>query len=131
MAEITSKNIFKFTFVKIEFLRFLSKFFNGENYSHPKKVHLCTISFYWKKLSVFFLYFLVQNFFDVHIYRYSSIPVYITQSSLLTTIYVQNLSFFVSQILTSHNFFSIWPIYIVFMGDTEQVWNFLTPSKKG
>ena len=52
------------------------------------------------------------------------------QSSLPTTIYVQNLSFFVSQISTFHNFFSIWPIYMIFMGDREQVWNFLTPTKK-
>ena len=28
----------------------------------------------------------------------------------------KNLSFLVSQILTSHNFFSIWPIYMIFMG---------------
>ena len=52
------------------------------------------------------------------------------QSSLPTTIYVQNLSFFVTQISTSHNFFSIWSIYMVFMGDREGVWNFLTPYKK-
>ena len=57
--------------------------------------------------------------------------IHIMQSSLPTTIYVQNLSFFMSQISTSHNFFSIWPIYMVFMGDTDEVWNFLIPTKKG
>ena len=55
---------------------------------------------------------------------------YIMQSSLPTTICVQNLSFFVTQISTSHNFFSIWLIYMIFMGDKEQAWSFLTPAKK-
>ena len=35
------------------------------------------------------------------------------QSSLPTTIYEQNLSFFVSQISNCHNFFSILPIYMI------------------
>ncbi len=52
------------------------------------------------------------------------------QSTLPTTIYVQNLSFFVTEIWISHNFFSIGPIYMIFMGDREQVWNFQTPTKK-
>ena len=52
------------------------------------------------------------------------------QSTLPTTIYVQNLSFFVTEIWISHNFFSIGPIYMIFMGDGEQVWNFWTPTKK-
>ena len=56
--------------------------------------------------------------------------IHITQSCLPTTIYVQNLSFHVTQISDCHNFFSIWPIYMIFMGDREEVWNFLTPSKK-
>ena len=43
---------------------------------------------------------------------------------------VQNLSFLVIQMLTSHNFFSIWLIYRIFMGDREEMWNFLTPTKK-
>ena len=34
--------------------------------------------------------------------------IYIMQSSLPTTIYVQNLSFLVTQILTSHNFFLLF-----------------------
>ena len=55
---------------------------------------------------------------------------YIMQSCLPTTIYVQNLSFFVSKILTSHNFFSIWPIYMIFMGEIDKVCNFLTPPQK-
>ena len=56
--------------------------------------------------------------------------IYITQSSLPTTIYVQNLSFLVSQILISHNFFSIWSIYMIFMGDKEGVCYVLTLTKK-
>ena len=52
------------------------------------------------------------------------------QSCLPTTIYVQNLSFLVTQISTSHNFFSIWPIYMIFMGDIDKVCNFLTPTQK-
>ena len=51
-------------------------------------------------------------------------------SSLPTTIYVQNLSFLVTQISTSHNFFAIWLIYMIFMGDREQVWDFVTLTKK-
>ena len=56
--------------------------------------------------------------------------IYIMQSTLPTTIYVQNLSFFVTEIWISHNFFSIGPIYRIFMRDREQVWNFWTPTKK-
>ena len=52
------------------------------------------------------------------------------QSCLPTTIYVQNLSFLVTQISTSHNFFSIWPIYMIFIGDREGVWYFFTSTKK-
>ena len=52
------------------------------------------------------------------------------QSSLPTTIYVQNLSFLVTQIATSHNFLSIWPIYMIFMGDIDNVCNFFPPTKK-
>ena len=56
--------------------------------------------------------------------------IYIMQSTLPTTIYVQNLSFLVTEIWISHNFFSIGPIYMIFMGDREQVWNFWTPTQK-
>ena len=52
------------------------------------------------------------------------------QSTLPTTIYVQNLSFLVSQICISHNFFSIGPIYMIFIGDREGIWNFWTITKK-
>ena len=52
------------------------------------------------------------------------------QSSLPTTIYVQNLSFFVSQISTSHTFFFYLADVHDIYGDTDEVWNFLTPTKK-
>jgi len=49
------------------------------------------------------------------------------QSSLPTTIYVQNLSFFVTQISTS--FFYLTDLHDIY-GDKEQAWSFLTPAKK-
>jgi hypothetical protein len=52
------------------------------------------------------------------------------QSNLPTTIYVQNLSFLVTEIWISHNFFSFGPMYMIFMGHREQVWNFQTLLKK-
>ena len=60
-------------------------------------------------------------------YKYN---IYILQSSLPTTIYVQNLSFLVSQILTSISFFSISPIYMIFMRDMDKMCNFLIHTKK-
>ena len=56
---------------------------------------------------------------------------YITQSSLPISIYVQNLSFLVTQILTFNHFFCFWHIYMIFMGDREKVWYFMIPRKKG
>ena len=41
-------------------------------------------------------------------YGVGSCNIYTMQFSLHTTIYVQNLSFFVSQILTFHNFFFLF-----------------------
>ena len=50
---------------------------------------------------------------------------------LPTTIYVPK--FFVSchSNLNPNNVFSMWLIYIIFMKDREEVWYFLTPTKKG
>ena len=56
--------------------------------------------------------------------------IYFMHECFWTTIYVQILLFFVTQILTSHSFFSILPIYMIFMGEKDKVCNFLTPTKK-
>ena len=75
--------------------------------------------YHFRFYSFFFDHFYSSHFFQKIISNYIKfwlylnlqsakhfILIYIMQSSLPTTIYVQNLSFLVSQILTSHNFFS-------------------------
>ena len=101
--------------------------------------HFCTIKKLFKVLAIFWpfrdtitkqisLCFFV---FLSGFWRIGWKNTYIMQSCLPTTIYVQNLSFLTTQISTSQNFFSIWPIYMIFMGDIDKVCNFLTPPKKG
>ena len=46
---------------------------------------------------------------------------HITHEGFTTTIYVQNLSFLDVKILTSHNFFAIWPIWPIFMRDMAEM----------
>ena len=75
------------------------------------------------------VWFLIRSLWP-HESFFLFIYIYIMQSTLPTTIYVQNLSFLVTEIWISHNFFSIGPIYMIFMGDREQVWNFWTPTQK-
>ena len=93
----------------------------------PKQI--ASLSEWASKLFFFFISSWSKNdTFFTHISRV--IYIICMQSSLPTTIYVQNLSFLVTQISTSHKLFSIWPIYMIFMGDTDKVCNFLTPTKK-
>ena len=52
------------------------------------------------------------------------------QSTLPTTIYVQNLSFLVTEIWISHKFFFIGLIYMIFMGGWRRDMKHLDPHQK-
>ena len=60
----------------------------------------------------------------------SKILEHIMQFYFWTTIYVQILYTFVTQIWISLTFFCIRPIYMIFVGNREKIWNFWTPTKK-
>jgi hypothetical protein len=52
------------------------------------------------------------------------------QSSLPTTMFVQNLWFLFIQILISHIFFPSAPIYMIFVGNRDELWKFTTIIKE-
>ena len=54
---------------------------------------------------------------------------YIMQTCFCTTIYVQILLFFVTQILTPHSFFSMWSILVIFMDKAAQTQYFWAIKK--